>query len=309
MSSTDSKSGARFERVVIDGERFVLKHVDRADDWIMRQTGDIGCWPVLVWESGVLDLVPPCIDHTLVGAARTARGGGAVLMRDVSEWMVEPGDAPLPVEQHRRFLTHLATFHATTWGWRDDVGLAPVSNRYLFFLPQVLACEAALGFPSEVPRIATAGWALLPEVAPSMATDLAPLLAAPWPLIDAVAATPSALLHGDWKLGNLGSTPDGRTVLVDWSVTGAGPPLAELAHYLALNSGRLPEGFDRDDVIAVYRDALEDAGVDTGPWWNRQLALCLLGAMLLLGWEKAYDEEGSERAWWAAKVREGIALL
>ncbi len=69
MPVTDSKSGARFERVVIDGERFVVKHVDRHDDWIMRQTGDVGCVPVTVWESGVLDLVPACIDHTTVGAA------------------------------------------------------------------------------------------------------------------------------------------------------------------------------------------------------------------------------------------------
>src|SRR5712691_5015591 len=82
MASADSKSGARFERVEIAGERFVLKHIDRADDWIMRQTGDIGCVPIVVWESGVLDLVPDCIDHATVGAARVGTGG-AVLMRDV----------------------------------------------------------------------------------------------------------------------------------------------------------------------------------------------------------------------------------
>jgi hypothetical protein len=82
MTSTDSKSGARFERITIGGERFVLKHVDRRHDWIMRQTGDTGCRPVRLWESGVLALVPPCIDHTIVGAARH-RDGGAVLMRDV----------------------------------------------------------------------------------------------------------------------------------------------------------------------------------------------------------------------------------
>src|SRR5712691_11637523 len=69
MASADSKSGARFERVVIAGEAFVLKHVDRRDDWIMRQTGDVSCGPVVVWESGVLDLVPDCIDHATVGAA------------------------------------------------------------------------------------------------------------------------------------------------------------------------------------------------------------------------------------------------
>ncbi len=61
MASGDSKSGARFERVVIDREAFVLKHIDRHDDWIMRQTGDVSCVPVVVCESGVLDLVPDFI--------------------------------------------------------------------------------------------------------------------------------------------------------------------------------------------------------------------------------------------------------
>ena len=129
MASTDSKSGARFERVVIDGERYVLKHVDRHDDWIMRQTGDIGCVPIVVWESGVLDLVPDCIDHTTVGAARVG-DGGAVLMRDVGAALVPSGDAPLALAQHLRFLDHLAALHAARLGMdrhrRPDPGREPV---------------------------------------------------------------------------------------------------------------------------------------------------------------------------------------
>jgi len=308
MTSGDSKSGARFERVTIDGAPFVLKHVDRADDWIMRQTGDVSCWPVRVWESGVLDLLPPSIEPTVVGAARFGRGG-AVLMRDVGPWMVPADGSLLELDQHERFLGHLAAIHAATWGWRDDVGLLPLENRYLFFLPTALECEESLGYPADVPRIAADGWARLVVVDAAMHAALAPLLGRPWPLVEALSGTPSAFLHGDWKLGNLGSAPDGRTVLVDWSVPGAGPPLAELAHYLALNSARLPEGHSKDDAIDTYRDALEAEGVSTDEWWDQQLALCLLGVMLLLGWEKSFDEEGSERAWWAARVDEGIALL
>ncbi len=305
MASTDSKSGARFERVVIDGERYVLKHVDRHDDWIMRQTGDIGCVPIVVWESGVLDLVPDCIDHTTVGAARVG-DGGAVLMRDVGAALVPSGDAPLALAQHLRFLDHLAAAHAAGWGWTDTVGLIPVANRYSFFGPAAIECEAALGFPQPVPRIAADGWERLGRVAPSFAAALAPLRVEPYPLIDALAATPTTFLHGDWKLGNVGSHPDGRTVLVDWSVSGAGPPLAELAHYLALNCGRLPTGHTKDDTIVAYRDALERHGIATGAWWDRQLALCLVGHMLLLGWEKALDETGLERAWWQGRTLDAI---
>lgn len=308
MASADSKSGARFERVVIDGESFVLKHVDRRDDWIMRQTGDVSCGPVVVWEAGVLDLVPDCIDHATVGAARDG-GGGAVLMRDVGDGLVPGGDSRLPLDQHLRFVDHLAAFHAACWGWVDTVGLVPVANRYSFFGPEAIACEAALGFPQPVPQIARDGWQRLATVAPDMAAALAPLRAAPWALFDALASTPQTFLHGDWKLGNLGSHPDGRTILVDWSICGAGPPLAELGHYLALNCARLPERHTKDDTIAAYRSALARHGIDTEPWWDRQLALCLLGTMLLLGWEKSFDESGAELAWWRQRVLDGVRIL
>src|SRR4051795_9371421 len=204
----DSKSGARFERVVIDGEHFLLKHIDTHDDWIMRQTGDIGCIPVRVWESGVFDLVPESIDHATVGAAREGTRG-AVLLRDVGEWLVPEGDASIEVGQQLQFLDDLAALHAAAWNWRDDIGLLPAANRYSFFGPDALACEARLGFPSPVPRIATEGWLRLDDASPDLADALRPLRSAPWPLFDALAETPTALLHGDTKFGNLGFGPDG----------------------------------------------------------------------------------------------------
>ena len=48
----DTKSGARFERVVIDGERYVLKYQDPRDDWLLRATGDPGERYVRLWEEG-----------------------------------------------------------------------------------------------------------------------------------------------------------------------------------------------------------------------------------------------------------------
>jgi hypothetical protein len=299
----DSKSGARFERVVIDGERFLLKHVDHRDDWIMRQTGDIGCVPLLVWESGVLELVPDRIDHATAGAARED-GHGAVLMRDVGQWLVPSGDAVLPIDQHLRFVDDVAALHAATWGWEDTVGLLPLANRYSFFGPDALACEEALGFPQPVPRIAAEGWRRLDHASPELAAALRPLRSAPWPLLDALTETPFAFLHGDTKLGNLGTDPDGRTIMIDWSQSGAGPPLAEITHQLALNRARIPSELARDATVDAYRAALERHGVDTTGWFERQLALCLVGAMLQLGWEKAYDETGEELAWWRDRTVE-----
>ena len=90
-------------------------------------------------------------------------------MRDVADLLVPSDDATIPLEQHLRFLDHLATFHASCWGWKDTVGLLPLTNRYCWFSPTALACERALGSPNEVPVIAEQGWARLPEVAPRFA--------------------------------------------------------------------------------------------------------------------------------------------
>ncbi|HLM16686.1 MAG TPA: phosphotransferase [Acidimicrobiia bacterium] len=297
----DSKSGARFERVVIDEQRYLLKHIDPRDDWIMRQTGDIGCIPIRLWESGAFDLVPASIDHATVGAAREG-SHGAVLLRDVEEWLVPAGEAPVEVAHQLQFLDHLAALHVATWDWCDDMGLLPVSNRYSFFGPAALECEARLGFPSPVARIATEGWTRLDQASPELADALRPLRLAPWPLFDALAETPTALLHGDTKFGNLGIRPDGRTVMIDWSQTGEGPPLAEIVHQLALNRARIPAELARDGTVDAYRAALERRGVDTAPWFERQLALCLVGVMLQLGWEKAYDHTGEELTWWRDRV-------
>jgi hypothetical protein len=103
MIPPDSKSGARFEWVVIEGERMVLKYQDARDDWLMRATGDFGGRRfAALWESGLLDAMPDVIDHAVVGAA--AEGSvAAILLRDVSEWLLPLGDAQLSLESHLRF--------------------------------------------------------------------------------------------------------------------------------------------------------------------------------------------------------------
>jgi hypothetical protein len=184
----------------------------------------------------------------------------------------------------------------------------PLSNRYLFFSPPAIEIELAAADPPPVVSIAAEGWAKLPARSPELAAVVVPLLAEPWALLDALAAEPTTFLHGDWKLGNLGSRDDGRTVLVDWSLPGAGPPCTELVHYVVLNGARLPVGHRKDDAFDAYRAALSAHGVDTDPWWDRQLALCILGAMVQLGWEKALGDD-DELAWWSDRARAGADLL
>jgi hypothetical protein len=291
--TNDAKSGSRFERVEIDGERYVLKvmHVD--DDWIARSLGDVRCRQLAVWASGLLDAFPPCMDHAVVGAAAGLGRhgwGAALLMRDVGDHLVPPGDAPVPPEQHAAFLDHMAALSARFWGWTDTIGLTPPSIRWTFFGEGMLAAERDRGWPDEVPAIAARGWAAFVDRAPADVHALvAGLRREPWVLAEALAATPTTFLHGDWKMGNLGSHPDGRTILLDCAYPGAGPACHDLAWYLSVNRARLPE--PKEDAIARFRRSLDRHGVATRGWWDRQLGLCLLGSLVQFGWEKAlgYD--------------------
>ena len=65
----DGKSGNQLERMVVDGQRLVVKHMTLAGDWIMRVMGDRVFWPWLAARAGIFDQMPPCIDHATVAMA------------------------------------------------------------------------------------------------------------------------------------------------------------------------------------------------------------------------------------------------
>lgn len=307
MVAADSKSGARFERVMIDGERHVLKYQDVRDDWLMRATGDLGQRFVTLWASGLLDAMPPVIDPVVVGCAVEGHVS-AVLMRDVSATLLPLGDVQIPLAAQERYLDHMAAVHAAFRGWRDDVGLTPLANRYLAFAPAVAQAEADLGSGALVPRLIGQGWAALPGVAPRLAAVVLPLLDDLSPLYAALCEVPHTFVHGDWKAANIGSHADGRTVLLDWGeLAGEASPLADLSIYLALNSARLP--VTKEATIACYRAALGRHGVSTRGWWERALALELLAGAVQFGWEKALGGPGPELSWWEARAIEGARWL
>ncbi|MBA3654096.1 MAG: phosphotransferase [Actinobacteria bacterium] len=307
--SADGKSGAALERVDIDGRSHVVKRVAFRDDWLMQAIGDVDGAAVKAWDGGLFDRLPPCIDHATVAMECRMTDDGpeiVAVMRDMVESLVPEGDGPVTPRQHRQFLDHMAAMHAHFWGWTDDLGLIGLAQRYSLMTPARITVAGNASPDAIVPPLILRGWQALPGRASQMAQTLFALHADPGPLVDAMATSPTTFLHGDWKMANLGTTADGRTVLVDWSFPGAGPATAELAHYLALNRARMPQA--KDGAIAAYRTSLERHGVATEPWWRRQLTLSLLGIMCALGWEKALGDE-AELRWWEARVAEGAALL
>jgi hypothetical protein len=301
------KSGALLERVTIDGAPYVVKHLDHDADWTLRVAGIPGSATVELWRRGVLAELPDCFNQPIVAVAHDLRRPtvSAVLMHDVGPWLVPATDEPVPVEQHDRFLDHMAALHGAFWGRRIDV--VPPADRYLELSPRMAAAEAALGSDHLVPRLVAQGWPLLEQVAPSLAGVVVPLVHEPRPLVAALERTPATFVHGNWKLDNLGTDDRGRTVLLDWELPGRGAAASDLAWYLAINCRRLPT--TKEQAMQTYRAGLERHGVATDPWWDRQLGLCLIGAMVQFGWEKALGGYDDELAWWEEQVLRAAPLL
>lgn len=298
----DGKSGSSFERVVIDGERYFLKRLSPAMDWIMRVTGDTVHRPYLVWQHGVMAAAPPTIDHTVVAMSIEGAGPHAVLsmlMHDVGEFLVPEGDAKVTPGLHAQFVDHLAHLSATFWGWTDTIGLTTMAQRLRFFAPDNIAPELLVDDVPGPIAAADQGWAALPDRSPLLAAVTAAVHADPALITGPLAATPNTFLHGDWKMGNLGGHPDGRTILVDWAYPGAGPALYDLFWYVALNRARLPEG--KEATIERFRRALEGHGVATAGWWELQADLCAVAIMATFAWEKALGDD-TELAWWEQLV-------
>jgi hypothetical protein len=305
VRTSDAKSGARFERLVIDGERHFLKSLSAADDWIMRVTGNTSNWEFKVWRAGIYGETPSVIDHAIRGMALEG-DRLSILMTDCGDDLVPPGDDPVPGEHHADFIDAMAAMHAHFLGWRDDLGLQDLSRRLLFFAPDTIAPELeAEDVPGPI-AVAHQGWGLLPERAPRLHDLATAVQRDPDALSQALRETPLTFVAGDWKLGNVGHRPEGRTILLDWAYPGEAPPCWDLTWYLALNRARLPES--KAATIDRYRERLEHHGVDTAAWWDRQLGLSLLGMAALFAWEKAVGDQ-AELAWWEQAAVDGARWL
>jgi hypothetical protein len=299
MVAADGLSNVPMERVVRDGRSLVVKWLSPELDWVMRLSDDQVCRPVVLWETGLYDEIAPFVEHAVVDACRDELTGRAgLLMQDLGEHFLPEGSAPFTSEQHTAFVRAMAALHAGFWGWHDEIGLCDDLTRFSFFSAARIAREADRGPLTGVPALVPGGWEALRTVLPRTAEPVVALVEDPAPLAAALAQTPRTFIHTDWKGGNLGLLPTGRTVLVDWAFPGEGGGCSDLAWYLAVNCDRLP--VSKEQTIEAYREALEDAGVSTAGWFHRQLDLALLGAFCMLGWSKTQDPV--ELSWWADRV-------
>jgi hypothetical protein len=325
----DSASGSRFLAIETNdgqGPRFVVKLSSPKCDWIVRATADCRGREVLVWESGLLDRLPPEFAHPVIACSRDEEGW-AILMHDVSDQLISDpkGGSPMSETDHRRYLDALAALHADFWGQSEIVdparGYCSPWHRYTAFSPATGEREA--DHPNETVRWIRDGWPLfLAQIAPDIAALLHRLLVDPTPLCAAMARYPQSVLHGDPRCANIGIAlrPRPRVVLLDWHLVGPGVPAVDLAWYLASIRSLAP--VPNESTIAWYRERLAQrlGSRFDEQWWLPQLELSLLGEVVrrgwVLGWFAAHHPDPTLRkwarqsvGWWTERVREGARWL
>ena len=329
----DGWSGATLTRLVRpdDGLAFVLKRTSWATDWIARSTRDHAL------REGFVAAMPLPLASPLVAPYHGAGADGtsvAILMPDLSAellgWERPEHDPPLPGETVERVLQAIARLHAMPWPIADAPEAAiiwpsaPLRERLLLLSPRSGARLAADGVPAGERFVA--GWAAFDRQAADGARNLIRALDRdPAPLLGALGALPTTVIHGDMKLANVALLGRGHVALIDWQMTALAPVAVELGWLLVSNSAALPER--PGDVLERYRRAVvgvaglpigvvepfDDSrvippgaqaaaiGLDGMPRfrsvertlgdWDAQLDLGWIVGLLLRGWRKGLDAE------------------
>jgi len=308
------------------GDRFVLKRDSLARDWIARATAD---GPVLreAWFGVLGPALPSPVRAPYLGVGQDDDVFG-LLMPDLTGVLFD-WDAPISVESLDRVLGGLAELHGYPWRTSGDIGdgpWCPLRERI------TLICRPSLEQPGPahdaVAERLLPGWDAWDRVAaPPARGIIADLAADPQPLLEALEAQPSTLIHGDLKLANVGIEADGSIVLVDWQMVAIAPVAVELGWFLVSNVASLP--LPPGEVIARYRSklswAISDAE-DDGRWIGGAeldddgVHAAILVGLLLRGWRKGLDAEAGitlasgvsaaeDLAWWCERAVEAANRL
>ncbi len=229
-------------------------------------------------------------------------------MPDLTGTLIE-WEHPVDVATIERVLDALAALHREAWHRQlpGDFPWTDRTRRLLLLTRTSAAAYDAQGLPFGARFLQ--GWDAFARLARPPARDLIDRLTAdPAPLFAALDRLPSAGLHGDLKLGNVGLAADGTVPIIDWQMTIVAPIAVELGWFLVANVAGLP--LPPDEVLERYRLA---AGLADDETWHAQWDLAVITGLHLRGWRKGLDTDAGvvypngvaaakDLAWWTSNA-------
>lgn len=281
--------------------RLILKEFQPQRDWVMRLTHDFLTREAMLYVHGVYAQMPPEIVTPVIAAARHG-DTWANLMLDVSSdllplnVMTSPGNT-------RLLITHLAALHAHFWSSSElqnpALGLSSLEDFLTVLSPARVQAEIQAGHAHPVMELAARGWSVFGTGAPpDVVETIQSWQNNPEWLLDRLALLPKTLVHGDYKLPNLGLDRRQHAIVLDWQDATAGFGALDLGYFLALNARWLP--FDLPVLVDTYIAALAAHGYTVSSR-SVDLALVAGGAFRLLWLMSLNDHDNSE--WWYDSIR------
>ena len=248
-------AGGQLHYVDTDDERFVLKRMSIATDWIMFASEDQLCRSVTLWRYGLLDQLRPNLEHRIIACARDG-DEWAILMDDLTG-LIYTWDKPMPPKLVPVFLDTLARLHATYW---NDPRLH--NSRLGLCDPSQLLNQTSLPMAQRYKQLSMGvlptwireGWEVLAELLdPDVYKLMQNLIENPQPLFDALRRYPYTLLHGDYRAENLAHPSE--PVVLDWQEATCSLMTIDLAWFV--KHGYVRETMGQLQAVDYYRDRLE----------------------------------------------------
>jgi hypothetical protein len=297
-------SGNAIERVVLaDGRVLIAKRVVPGADWIGRASADPGR-EGLLFTSGVLDRLPPALDHAIVAAARDGDAWWLV-MRDVSEQLLDDHSI-VPRAANRRLLAAVNEMWESFWGEHVEF-LTPQAVRLQMAAPSIGGRERD-GIDL-LPKQFEVMWEAFAEaVDPDVASVVLALLEDPAPLAAALDARGTTLLHGDIRDEQIGLAGR-RLVLLDWGLATQGHPVVDYAWHLMHSAWRIDATHDQ-----LWEDFRAERGERDDPL---AIELGTIAGLMMYGWILGHSAvihpDPAERIWaraeldwWVPRARQAL---
>lgn len=246
-------------------------------------------------RSGLLRSLPAGVATGASEVVTAADGSHVLLALDVPR----AGDDAIDAQAARRVVVALARMHAAFAGFparlTSGLGLLP--------LGQWLARDRP-GSDDAAP--VDAGWRAFAARLPDAWAVVAPLLANPAPLVDALRECQPTVVQGNPVPAEL-SLADDTVIFRDWGIATRGPGALDLGAFVAA-TWPLAD-LNISSCVEAYRTERERLGrlSSVGERWEREAALGLLAGVLRHGWLIAARPQPLDD--WDAVVVAGQAAL
>lgn len=282
-------------------KRLILKEFQPHRDWVMRLTHDTLTREAMLYRHGVYAAMPPEIVIPILAVARHG-DTWACLMWDVSADLLAV-DTMQSETTARLLIHHLAVMHAHFWNSpalsNSALGLSSLEDFITVLAPSRVRAEIDQGRAHPVVELAARGWREFEARAPADVVEIVQgFQQDPATPVALLQKLPKTLVHGDYKIPNLGIDSRGRAVVLDWQDATLGPAPLDLGYFLALNAKWL--AFDAATLVEMYRTSLADEGHELSRE-AIELGLVCGGALRLL-WLMVLNSH-QDLEWWYDMVR------